>query len=353
MATVAPGTPAHLPVMLAPVLEALAPRDGGVYVDGTFGAGGYARGILAAASTRVIALDRDPDAVAAGRAAEAASGGRLAVVLGCFGDMQALVSPYCEAWAATPDGIVLDLGVSSMQLDAAARGFSFRRDGPLDMRMDAGTGDTPSAADIVNTYAPHDLARIFKVLGEERHARRIAQTIARRRTAKPFARTGDLADLVADALPAAARGTPRRIHPATRVFQALRMYVNDELGELARGLAAAETLLAQGGRLVVVSFHSLEDRMVKRFFAARSGAAAKPSRHLPHSPEMAPAWQLITRKPLTPSDNEIRHNPRARSARLRAAARTAAPAYGGDEGALAALGLPPRKPATIGAGAAP
>lgn len=335
-----PPTPAgsaapHAPVLLREVVAALAPRDGGIYVDGTFGAGGYSRAILGAADTGVIAIDRDPSAVAAGTHLAESAPGRVTIVEGRFGDMAALVPPAAAGWQRTDvDGVTLDLGVSSMQLDEAARGFSFRSDGPLDMRMDAGAAGTPSAADVVNGYAEGDLARIFRVLGEERHAGRVAKAIVRRRTEAAFERTADLAEVVARAV----GGKPQRIHPATRVFQALRIHVNDELGELARGLAAAETLLAAGGRLAVVSFHSLEDRIVKKFLAARSGAGPRPSRHLPEAeagPE--PSFRLLGRKPVEPGADEIGRNPRARSARLRAAERTAAAAQPLDP---AALGVP-------------
>ncbi len=330
----APGLP-HEPVMLPEVLSALAARDGGVYVDGTFGAGGYTRGILEAADTRVIAIDRDPSAVEAGQALVDEAKGRLAIVAGCFGDMDALVPPQLEAFGvSSPSGIALDLGVSSMQLDQADRGFSFRADGPLDMRMAGAASDGPSAADVVNTYEPDDLAQIFRVLGEERHAGRVAKTIARRRDETPFTRTADLAEVVAGAV----GGKPRRIHPATRVFQALRIYVNDELGELARGLIAAEHLLAEGGRLAIVSFHSLEDRIVKRFLAARTGATPNPSRHMPETHDgPAPSFRLVLRKAQAAGDTEIARNPRARSAKLRAAERTGAPMHVAD---MASLGLP-------------
>ncbi|MEQ8747778.1 16S rRNA (cytosine(1402)-N(4))-methyltransferase RsmH [Pyruvatibacter sp.] len=342
----------HTPVMLAEVLDALAPRDRGIYVDGTFGNGGYTRGILAAADARVVGIDRDPNAVAASQALQDEMPGRVMVVMGCFGNMDTLVPPALAEWGAlVPDGIALDLGVSSMQLDQAERGFSFRHDGPLDMRMDAGAGDAPSAADVVNSYEPRDLAQIFRVLGEERHAKRVAQAIVRRRDETPFVRTADLADTVARAI----GGKPQRIHPATRVFQALRMYVNDELGELARGLIAAEKLLAEGGRLAVVSFHSLEDRVVKRFFASRSGAVSNPSRHLPEAQSgPAPSFRLITRKAREPGEVEINTNPRARSARLRAVERTSAPVHAVDasEAGMAALGLPRMMAGALGAGGA-
>lgn len=331
----------HVPVMLDQVLEALLPHDAGIYVDGTFGNGGYTRGMLDAADdVRVIAIDRDPNAIEAGQSHVEGAAGRLALVTGCFGDMDSLVPPALRDWQAdAPDGIALDLGVSSMQLDQAERGFSFRNDGPLDMRMDAGSGDTPSAADVVNTYEPRDLAQIFKVLGEERQAKRIANAIVRRREDEPFTRTADLADLVSRII----GGKPQRIHPATRVFQALRIYVNDELGELARGLIAAEKLLAEGGRLAVVSFHSLEDRVVKRFFASRAGAVSNPSRHMPEAHAgPAPSFKLLTRKAKEPTEDEINRNPRARSAKLRSVERTGAPVHVVDasDAGMVALGLP-------------
>lgn len=330
----------HIPVMLDQVLAALEPRDGGIYVDGTFGNGGYTRGLLDAGETQVIGVDRDPNAIKAGQALVDEAAGRLTLVMGCFGDMDALVPPVLDGMdVQAPDGIALDLGVSSMQLDQAERGFSFRQDGPLDMRMDAGAGDSPSAADVVNSYDAGDLSQIFKVLGEERHAKRVAHAIVRRREDAPFERTADLADVVARAI----GGKPQRIHPATRVFQALRIYVNDELGELARGLIAAEKLLAEGGRLAVVSFHSLEDRVVKRFFASRAGAVSNPSRHMPEAQAgPAPSFKLLSRKAQEPTDDEIDRNPRARSAKLRSVERTAAPMHVVDvsDAGMHALGLP-------------
>lgn len=305
----------HAPVMLAEVLGALAPRDGGLYVDGTFGRGGYAAGILAAADCRVIGIDRDPEAVAHGRALAEAYDGRLALVEGRFGDMDRLV-------AARPiDGVTLDLGVSSPQLDVAERGFSFRFDGPLDMRMGR---DGPSAADVVNALPEAELADVIYRLGEERRSRAIARAIVAARTQKPIERTLELAEIVRSVVKQAKDG----LDPATRTFQALRLYVNDELGELERGLAAAERLLAPGGRLAVVAFHSLEDRLVKTFLRQRSGAVARGSRHLP--PQVEPertggSFVLLHRQALQPGKAEARANPRARSAKLRAAERTAAP----------------------------
>ena len=315
------GGPArHIPVLLAEVLEALAPGPGETIIDGTFGAGGYTRAILQAGAA-VIAIDRDPDAIAAGRALESEFAGRLRLV-------QAPFSSLAEQ-ADAVDGVVLDIGVSSMQLDEAERGFSFRADGPLDMRMaQAGV----SAADVVNTFKAGDLARIFGFLGEERHAGRIARMIEQRREKRPFERTLDLADAVETFV---GRKPGDRIHPATRVFQALRIYVNDELGELAKALVGAERVLKPGGRLAVVTFHSLEDRIVKRFIADRSETPAG-SRHMPQAEAPAPTFARRGGG-VTPGDAELDANPRARSARLRAAVRTEAPARGSD---FAIFGLP-------------
>lgn len=305
------GGPAlHIPVLLDEVLRALAPRPGETIVDGTFGAGGYTRAILNVGAS-VIAIDRDPDAIRNGRALEAANDGRLRLVQGAFSQLD------IHADEAV-DGVVLDIGVSSMQLDQAERGFSFRFDGPLDMRM-AQAG--PTAADVVNSVKAGDLTRIFGILGEERHAGRIARMIEKRRAARPFERTRDLAEAI-EAL--VGRHPKDRIHPATRVFQALRIFVNDELGELARALYAAERALKPGGRLVVVTFHSLEDRVVKRFIADRSGTAGG-SRHMPEVREEAPTFEK-TGKAIAASENEVERNPRARSAKLRAAVRSDASA---------------------------
>jgi 16S rRNA (cytosine1402-N4)-methyltransferase len=319
------GGPArHIPVLLPEVLEALRPAGGEIIIDGTFGAGGYTRALLDAGAD-VIAIDRDPDAIAAGRALEAGSGGRLRLVEGPFSRL--------DRFSDTPvDGVVLDIGVSSMQLDEAERGFSFRHDGPLDMRM-AQAG--PTAADVVNSFKASDLTRIFGILGEERHAGRIARMIERRRAGRPFTTTRDLAQ----AIEALVGNNPKeKIHPATRVFQALRIFVNDELGELAAALFAAECILKPGGRLVVVSFHSLEDRIVKRFLADRSTAAAV-SRHLP-ARMAAPATFEKPAGVVTASGEEIARNPRSRSARLRAAARTAEPALAADPSIFALPRLP-------------
>jgi len=318
----APGAPAaHVPVMLAEAVEALAPRPGGRYVDGTFGAGGYARAILEAApGTRVWGIDRDPAAIERGRALAEAFPGRLTLVRGRFGDMAEIA-----AEAAPADGVALDLGVSSPQIDDPGRGFSFRADGPLDMRMGP---DGPTAADLVAALDEDELAETIRGLGEERHARRVARAVVRARAVAPILTTGRLAEIVRRAVPRSDDG----IDPATRTFQALRIRVNDELGEVGRGLAAAERLLGPGGRLAVVSFHSLEDRMVKAFLKARSGMAAAPSRHLPPDPSAVrpPSFRVLTRRPVPPGEAEVRANPRARSARLRAAERTSAPPFPAD-----------------------
>ncbi len=322
----APTPGGHTPVMLREVLEALAPHDGGIYLDGTFGAGGYSLAILEAADCRVIAIDRDPEAIARGAELEPRFGGRLTTVEGRYGEMDRLSAAQ---GAERLDGVALDLGVSSMQLDQAERGFSFRADGPLDMRMDA-DGGAMTAADVVNNLPEADLADILRRYGEERRARAVARAIV---AARPITRTLELAAIVRRVV----RKGPDGIDPATRTFQALRIYVNDELGELERGLAAAERALAPGGRLAVVSFHSLEDRAVKRFLQARSGRAPRASRHQPEgAAPPAPSFEPIFRNARRPEEAECRRNPRARSARLRAAQRTAAPAWSDpDQGAQA------------------
>jgi 16S rRNA (cytosine1402-N4)-methyltransferase len=316
------GSARHIPVLLAPMLEALRPRAGGSYIDATFGAGGYSAAILAAApGSRVLGIDRDPAALAAGAALAASHAGRLTLVEGRFGDLDRIAA---EAGFAPAEGVVLDVGVSSMQLDAPARGFSFPADGPLDMRM---SGVGPTAADVVNGEPEARLADILFHLGEERAARAIARAVVRRRTQQPLTRTGELAELVVRAV---GRSSIAGRHPATRTFQALRIYVNDELGELARGLTAAERVLAPGGRLVVVTFHSLEDRLVKQFLKDRAMPPKPGSRHLPapsaHAP--APSFRFVNQRPVSPSEEEIAANPRARSAKLRCAVRTEAPPRG-------------------------
>ncbi|MBO1359874.1 16S rRNA (cytosine(1402)-N(4))-methyltransferase RsmH [Acetobacter sacchari] len=312
--------PGHIPVMRAEVLESLSPRAGEVYVDGTFGGGGYTNAVLAAADCRVWGVDRDPDAIARGRALSAIwSNGedgsqRLRLLQGGFGGMRDMLA--AEGVTAV-DGVMLDLGVSSFQIDDPERGFSFRADGPLDMRMErAGR----SAADLVNSASEAELADIFHHYGEERHARRVARTIVAARTETPFSTTGQLAAAIRSAVPADRSG----IDPATRSFQGLRIAVNDELGEIERALVQALDLLAPGGRLVVVSFHSLEDRLVKRAMADAAGRNAGVSRHDPRAFTGGAAeagYALLTRKPLRPGDEECARNPRARSARLRAIAR--------------------------------
>ncbi|HVC55230.1 MAG TPA: 16S rRNA (cytosine(1402)-N(4))-methyltransferase RsmH [Stellaceae bacterium] len=314
-AHLAAAAPDHLPVLLDAVLAALAPRDGALYVDGTFGGGGYSAALLAAARCRVLGIDRDPDAVRRGAALAAAHPGRLRLIEGRFGDMERLIGAAAEGPIA---GVALDLGVSSQQLDRAERGFSFRRDGPLDMRME-GAGE--SAADLVARLPEDELAALIRALGEERFARRVARAIVAARLRAPLRRTGELADIVRGAIPTREPG----LDPATRTFQALRLAVNDELGELDRGLVAAERVLMPGGRLAVVAFHSLEDARVKSFLRQRSAGAASASRHAPPLPGMAaPSFRLLTRRPIRPDADEITRNARARSARLRAAERTAA-----------------------------
>ena len=299
----------HLPVMLKEVLEALGPRDGARYVDGTFGGGGYSRAILEAADCRVLGIDRDPEAIARGKKLVEHFAGRLTLVEGEFSRM--------DEFAGASDGVVLDLGVSSFQFDTPVRGFSFREDGPLDMRMSL-SGE--SAADVVNGADERTLSQIIARYGEEKNARRIARAII---AARPVTTTARLAAIVSDAQgPAALR---HAIHPATRTFQALRIHVNDELGELERGLEAALRILKPQGRLAVVSFHSLEDRIVKQFLTGHSAARPRASRHAPDTGTAArAAFRLLTHRPQTPSADEIAGNPRARSAKLRVAERLAA-----------------------------
>lgn len=314
----------HIPVMRDEVIATLRPAANELYLDGTFGAGGYCAAILGAAACDMLAIDRDPEALARGEALSSTYGDRLTLIGGCFGDMETLLA---DRGIARLDGVVLDLGMSSPQIDRAERGFSFKKDGPLDMRMSL-VG--PSAADVVNDWPEGDLDRVIREYGEERFSRRIARAIVAARDEAPIETTARLAEVVRSAVPRP-KGNPRdTIDPATRTFQALRIEVNDELGELDRGLLAAERLLAPGGRLVVVSFHSLEDRRVKAFLRARSGRAARGSRHLPPSlDEAAPAtFDVPSGQPLKPGKTETDRNPRARSARLRWAVRTSAPLDG-------------------------
>ncbi len=313
-------TAPHIPVLLRPLLQAVAPVSG-VWLDGTFGAGGYARGLLEAGADRVIGIDRDPTVFRMAESWAAAHGGRLKLVQGTFSDLDTL--------AGEPlDGVVLDLGVSSMQIDAADRGFSFMKDGPLDMRMGEGG---PSAADLVNTMTEAQLADILYNYGEERASRRIARAIV---AARPFETTLQLAAVIERCLP---RTKPGQSHAATRSFQALRIAVNDEFGQLEAGLAAAERALKPGGQLAVVSFHSLEDRVIKRFFQLRSGAEGQGNRYAPERAPTVAAFTMTTRRAVVPDEVELAQNPRARSAKLRIGRRTDAPAGHADP---AALGLP-------------
>ena len=322
----------HVPVLLAEAIGALDVRAGGVYVDGTFGAGGYTRAILdAAPETRVIAIDRDPDAIRAGQALVERYGGRLTLTHGRFGDLAGLAA---EAGNPLVDGVVLDIGVSSMQLDQAIRGFSFRFDGPLDMRMEQ---EGPSAAAIVNEGEETEIADILYHFGEERLSRLIARAIVADRKATPFTTTRQLADMIGRIV----RTRPGDIHPATRTFQALRIAVNDELGELVRALHGAEAALKPGGRLAVVSFHSLEDRIAKVFLAARSGRGGG-SRHAPVPVTGAATFRIEGKWPVVAGAAEIAANPRARSAKLRAAIRTDAPAREVEPAVAALAGLPAR-----------
>lgn len=328
-------TPVHTPVMMSEALALLKVRDGGTYVDGTFGRGGYSRAILEAANANVIAIDRDPEAIEQAEKFSAIYGPRFTIIPGKFSQMKEMLN---ARGVFAVDGVVLDLGVSSPQLDDAQRGFSFRTDGPLDMRMDTSSGMT--AADMVNTMAADKLAQIIDELGEERRARKVAEAIVAARKIARIETTLQLADII--------RGVVRRsvdgLDPATRTFQAIRMHVNDELGELEKALSAAEHLLLPGGRLVVVSFHSLEDRIMKTFLGRRSdknpiGTMKGMSRHTPAAlvpssaePQTAPTFTLLTRSALPPSPQESRANPRSRSAKLRAAERTVGPFSGQTSG---------------------
>ncbi|MCP1849916.1 MULTISPECIES: 16S rRNA (cytosine(1402)-N(4))-methyltransferase RsmH [Bradyrhizobium] len=312
--------PRHISVLGREAVAHLAPRAGGIYVDATFGAGGYSRAILDVAETRVIGIDRDRTAITGGFDLVDGAGGRLTLVEDRFSNL----AEVCASRGVDKvDGVVMDVGVSSMQLDQAERGFSFRLGGPLDMRM-AQSG--PTAADVVATASEKQLADIIYIFGEERHSRGVARAIVAARKDAPITTTDALADIVAKVV----RAKPNEIHPATRAFQALRIFVNEELDELHEALAAAERVLKPGGRLVVVSFHSLEDRIVKNFLSLR-GKVSAGSRHLPEVAQAAPSFQILTKRPVTPDEAELAANPRARSAKLRAAERTAAPVHADDE----------------------
>jgi 16S rRNA (cytosine1402-N4)-methyltransferase len=309
-----PAAPRHIPVLGRQAIQMLGPRDGGTYVDATFGAGGYSRALLEVAGTRVIGIDRDRSAVTAGFDLVDRSGGRLTLVEDRFSNL----AEICAAQGVDlVDGVVMDVGVSSMQLDQADRGFSFRLGGPLDMRMGH---EGPTAADVIAKASEADLANIIYIFGEERYSRSVARAIVAARKDAPIVTTRALADVVAKVV----RSKPNEIHPATRTFQALRIFVNEELDELHLALSAAERMLKPGGRLAVVSFHSLEDRIVKNFLVERNKPAGG-SRHLPVIAQAAPSFSILTKRPVTPDDDEIAANPRARSAKLRAAERTAAP----------------------------
>ncbi len=308
--------PRHIPVLGRQAIEMLKPREGGIYVDATFGAGGYSRAILEVAGTRVIGVDRDRSAVTAGFDLVDRSDGRLTLVEDRFSNL----AEICAAQGINSvDGVVMDVGVSSMQLDEANRGFSFRLGGPLDMRMGR---DGPTAADVIAKASEADLANIIYIFGEERYSRNVARAIVAARKEAPLVTTRALADIVAKVV----RSKPNEIHPARRTFQALRIFVNEELDELHLALSAAERVLKPGGRLAVVSFHSLEDRIVKNFLVERAKAGGG-SRHLPVIAQAAPSFHILTKRPVTPDEDEITANPRARSAKLRAAERTAAPAH--------------------------
>jgi 16S rRNA (cytosine1402-N4)-methyltransferase len=306
----------HVPVLGREAVALLAPRPGGTYVDATFGAGGYSRMLLETEGTQVIGIDRDRAAIAGGFNLVDGADGRLTLVESRFSDLDVV----CAAQGVSAvDGVVMDIGVSSMQLDEAGRGFSFRLDGPLDMRMGQ---DGPTAADVVARAPENLLADIIYLFGEERHSRAVARAIVAARKQAPITSTRTLADLVGKVV----RSKPGDIHPATRTFQGLRVFVNEELDELQLALAAAERVLKPGGRLAVVSFHSLEDRIVKNFLAER-GKSSGGSRHLPEVAQVPPSFDVLTRRPIVPSEDEVANNPRARSAKLRGAARTGAPAH--------------------------
>ncbi|MBR1945194.1 MAG: 16S rRNA (cytosine(1402)-N(4))-methyltransferase RsmH [Alphaproteobacteria bacterium] len=303
--------PPHIPVLLKEVMEQISPKNGGIYVDGTFGAGGYTRAARQAADCKVYAIDRDPDAIANGQSLAEKFNGRLKLLHGTFGKMKELLQ---DEGIEHVDGVMLDIGVSSMQIDQAERGFSFQKDGALDMRM---SQNGLSAADVVNKYGEKEIADIIYLYGEERYSRRIAAAIVSRRKERAFLTTLDLAHVIRSVVP----HKKNDIDPATRTFQALRIYVNDELEQLRSGLSEAEALLTHGGRMAVVSFHSLEDRIVKNFIQEKSGKTARPSRYLPDVRGATATLKPLTKKLIVPSSQECLENPRARSARLRSAER--------------------------------
>jgi len=311
------GGPArHLPVMLREVVSSLKPKDGGKYIDATFGAGGHSRALLETANCTVLGFDRDPRTVAQSSLIVSEYRGRLTVVEANFSELFEIAPRHGFGEA---DGILFDFGVSSMQLDEAGRGFSFRHDGPLDMRMSA---RGLSALDVVNRYPEKDIARIVSVLGEEKKAKFVARAIVEARNEREIMRTSELAEIVRRSI----HSKPGDIDPATRTFQALRIYVNDELREIEAGLLAAEKLLKAGGMLAAISFHSLEDRLVKTFITSRSQAPAR-SRHAPEVKVTPPSFKAVGRKPLVAAEEEVKLNPRARSAKLRVAERTEALAH--------------------------
>lgn len=318
--------PGHIPVLMDEVITSLALSEGDVIVDGTFGAGGYSQAILDSADVTLIGIDRDPAAIKRAAAFKGHYGERFSILEGCFGDMKDLLA---AAGIDQVDGIVLDIGVSSFQLDEADRGFSFMKDGPLDMRMSL-SGE--SAADVVNTYGEEEIANIIYELGEERKSRRIASAIVRARADGDFTKTSELADVVAKAIGFKRKKNGKSIHPATKTFQALRIHVNDELGELKKALKASLAVLKPGGRLVVVSFHSLEDRIVKNFMIEQAGQKPSGNRHLPHAvtDTQSPTFTIKRKGATKPSDEEIERNPRSRSSRLRVAIRTDVKAQEGE-----------------------
>ncbi|MEE3000696.1 MAG: 16S rRNA (cytosine(1402)-N(4))-methyltransferase RsmH [Pseudomonadota bacterium] len=309
----------HISVMTQQVLSGLKPRDGGTYIDGTFGQGGYTKAVLDAATTRVFGIDRDPAAITFGAKLISQYDGRLTLCQGCFGDMTSIMADH---GITSVDGVMLDLGVSSPQIDDPNRGFSFRYDGPLDMRMES---KGPTAADFINEAPEEEIADVIFQYGEERYSRRIARGIVEARKINPILSTSQLVGIIH----ANVRHYGGRIDPATRTFMALRIRINDELDELDRGLTAAQQILGQGGRLAIVAFHSLEDRKIKSFLNEHSGIVPKGSRHMPEIIEtnLAPSFNLIRRGVIKPDEEEILLNPRARSARLRIAERTDAPAW--------------------------